>query len=111
VPTRHYRVELTRGAEADLESLYDYTAEHRSPDQARRLLDGLLERVAALETHPERGSVPREIEALGIGRYRQLSWPPYRLIYRIAGPKVIILVIADGRRDLQTLLERRLLKP
>jgi len=53
--------------------------------------------------------VPRELEALGILDYRQLALPPYRLIYRVAAKKVFIFVIADGRRDMQALLERRLL--
>jgi toxin ParE1/3/4 len=34
---------------------------------------------------------------------------PYRLIYRIAGKQVLLLVVADGRRDFQSLLERRVL--
>lgn len=111
MPAGKFQVELTRGAEADLEALYDYVATHRSPDQARELLDALLDRIATLEAHPMRGPVPPEIEALGITSYRHMSLPPYRLIYRVAGEKVIIVVIADGRRDFQALLERRLLIP
>ena len=34
---------------------------------------------------------------------------PYRVIYRVIGKQVIIYLIADGRRDMQSLLSRRLL--
>ena len=104
-----YRVELTEGAEADLESLYDYVAEHRSPEQAGALLDSLLERVETLEQFPERGAVPKELAALGMTEFRQLLLAPYRLIYRIIGKTVFVSVIADGRRDMESLLQQRLL--
>lgn len=34
---------------------------------------------------------------------------PYRLVYRVAGERVYVYLIADGRRDMQSLLARRLL--
>lgn len=34
---------------------------------------------------------------------------PYRLIYRIVGEAIVVYLIADGRRDMQSLLARRLL--
>ncbi len=59
--------------------------------------------------YPERGSYPKELLALGIREYRQAHFKPYRLIYRVSGKQVIIYIIADGRRDMQTLLTRRML--
>jgi toxin ParE1/3/4 len=105
-----FAVELTQGAEDDLEAIHTWLAEHRSPDDASALLDRLLEAIDTLERFPRRGSVPQELEALGIGEFRQLLLAPYRLIYRVARETVYVLVIADGRRDMQALLERRLLQ-
>jgi len=62
-----------------------------------------------LATFSERGSHPRELLALGIREYRETCFKPYRVIYRIIGKRVFVYLIADGRRDMQTLLERRLL--
>ena len=73
------------------------------------LLDRLLAAIETLETFPLRGSVPRELDALGIREFRQILVEPYRLIYRVVGKTVFVMVIADGRRDMQALLERRLL--
>lgn len=104
-----YEVLLTEGAEQDLESLHDYVAEFDSVASANHLLDRLLEVVEGLARFPERGSHLRELVALGIKEYRQTAFKPYRVIYRVVGSQVVIYLIADGRRDMQSLLARRLL--
>jgi plasmid stabilization system protein ParE len=40
---------------------------------------------------------------------RQNAVQPYCIFYRVVGGQVIIYVMADGRRDMQTLLSRPLL--
>lgn len=62
-----------------------------------------------LDAFPERGSYPKELVSLGIKEYRQTFFKPYRVIYRITGRQVILYLIADGRRDMQSVLARRLL--
>lgn len=104
-----YKVLLTAGAESDLEGLHTYIAEHDSPSSANYLLDKLMEVAESLATFPQRGSHPQELLALGIREYRQSFFKPYRIIHRVIGKQVIIYLIADGRRDMQSLLARRLL--
>ena len=104
-----YKVLLTAGAESDLENLHGYIAEHDSPNSADYVLGRLMEVAESLATFPERGSHPQELLALGIREYRQSFFKPYRVIYRVIGKQVIVYVIADGRRDMQSLLLRRLL--
>jgi toxin ParE1/3/4 len=36
---------------------------------------------------------------------------PYRLIYRVEGDRVYVPAVLDGRRDLEELLIRRLMRP
>ena len=104
-----FEVLLTEGVEQDLESIHNYIAEFDCVTNARHVLDQLMEVVESLSRFPERGSYPRELVVLGIKEYRQTSFKPYRVIYRVTGSQVIIYLIADGRRDLQSLLARRLL--
>jgi toxin ParE1/3/4 len=104
-----FDVRLSRGAEIDLEALHVYVRDNRSPDKADALLDLLLAAIETLETFPLPGSVPKELDALGIREFRQILVEPYRLIYRVSGKTVFVMVIADGRRDMQALLERRVL--
>lgn len=104
-----YKVLLTHSAERDLEAIYDYIAENDTQANANHVLDKLMEVAESLSAFPERGSHPKELLALGIREYRQAHFKPYRIIYRVHGKQVIIYIIADGRRDMQTLLTRRML--
>lgn len=104
------KVHFTKGAAADLIEIRRYI---RMRDGARRALEAitrLQDMILVLETQPESGSVPEELASLGITGYRQLVSPPYRIIYTQVGDHVYLLVIADGRRDFQSLLKRRLLE-
>src|SRR3954470_4777194 len=104
-----FAAKLTRGAEDEREKLFDHLAEQGSPAIADALLDSILEKIDALERSPHRGGVPKELAELGIRTFRQIVLPPYRIIHRVIGQEVFILLVADGRRDMQALLERRLL--
>ena len=106
---KRYRVVLTAGAEQDLESIHGYVTECDSPVNADRLLDHLLKVADSLSDFPERGSYPKELIAVGIREYRQAFFKPYRLVYRVIDSEVVVYMIVDGRRDMQSLLARRLL--
>jgi len=104
-----FEVLLTEGAEQDLEAIHDYISEFDCVTNANSVLDELMAVVASLSKFPERGSYPKELAGLGIKEYRQTFFKPYRVIYRTTGNQVIIYLIADGRRDMQAVLARRLL--
>ncbi len=104
-----FKVLLTEGSEQDLESIHDYLAEFDCVANANDVLDELMDVVDSLSKFPERDSYPKELVGLGIKEYRQTFFKPYRMIYRVAGSQVIVYLIADGRRDMQSVLARRLL--
>jgi toxin ParE1/3/4 len=104
-----FQVVVTEDAERDLEDLVTYIAKHDSPRAADHVLRRILEIADSLTAAPTRGSPPKELRGLGDQEYRQVFFKPYRLIYRVVGQKIMIYLIADGRRDMQSLLARRLL--
>lgn len=104
-----FEVLLTEGAEQDLEAIHDYISEFDCMANANNVLDELMDVVESLSKFPERGSYPKELVGLGIKEYRQTFSKPYRVIYRVTGSQVIIYLIADGCRDMQSVLARRLL--
>ena len=104
-----YQVLLTEDAQRDLEEIHDYITEFDTLANADQLLNRVLEVVESLATLPERGAYPKELLALGVREYRQTFFKPYRVVYRVIGKRVYIYLIADGRRDMQSLLSRRLL--
>ena len=108
-PSAKFEVLLTEGAEQDLEAVHDYISEFDCVANANYVLDELMSVVESLSNFPERGSYPKELVSLGIKEYRQTFFKPYRVIYRVTDSQVIIYLIADGRRDMQSVLARRLL--
>jgi toxin ParE1/3/4 len=100
---------LTDDAAADLDEIAGYLARHASSRRAAHVLERIAQAFAALVELPERGAVPAELAALGIRSYREVFFKPYRIVYRVLPDAVVVFLIADGRRDMQALLQRRLL--
>lgn len=105
----NYSVEFTQHAIRDLHELDEYIAEHDSPRAAEHVLESLEKSISALRKFPNKGAYPKELLALGIKEYREIFFKPYRIVYRVKESTVFLYLIADGRRDFQGLLMRRLL--
>lgn len=86
-----------------------YFSRHDLPENADYVLSRIETALDDLSDSPERGAYPKELLALGIREYREIFFKPYRIIYRIVENNFYILLIVDGRRDMQALLKRRLL--
>ena len=104
-----YQVFLTRDAVRDLEELDEYLATGDSAEKADYVLNKIAAVLQRLSESPGRGNRARELLALGLDDYRQVFFKPYRIIYTIQHKDVYVLLIADGRRDMETLLQSRLL--
>jgi toxin ParE1/3/4 len=105
-----YAVHLVEDAEKDLFDIYRYVALNDSPEKAEKLLDHLEQTILKLETFPERGHYPPELERIGVREYREVFYKPYRIVYQIMKSEVFIHCVLDGRRDLQELLQNRFLR-
>ena len=104
-----FAVFLTTDSARDLNELYDYIAVHDSSRKADYVLEQIEKTFSTLSEFPERGVYPKELLKLGIREYREIFFKPYRIIYRVMDKNVYVLLVADGRRDMQSLLQRRLL--
>jgi len=104
-----FEVLLTNDAARDLEEIYNYIALHDSFQKADYVLARIEKVFSSLWEFPERGVYPKELLALGIREYREIFFKPYRFVYRVMKNVVYVLLIVDGRRDMQSLLQRRLL--
>lgn len=107
--SKRYTVSVTAGAERDIADIIGYIDASDSPQNADHVLDGLLAAIGKLAELPERGSHPRELLELGARDFRQVFFRPYSIVYRVAASRVFVYLVADGRRDMQALLARRLI--
>lgn len=104
-----FEVLLTDDARRDLEEIHEYITSHDSATSADYVLEQIELLFRSLETFPERGNYPQELLELGIREYRERFFKPYRVMYRIIENRVYVMLIADGRRDMRSLLEKRLI--
>jgi toxin ParE1/3/4 len=107
---KKFKAMLTEDAAKDLEDIHGFISRNDSLAAADKVLESFIKAFAHLETHPNRGNYPREFLNLGIKDYRESFFKPYRIVFRVMEETVFIYLIADGRRDMQTLLTRRLLR-
>ncbi|MFZ5782447.1 MAG: type II toxin-antitoxin system RelE/ParE family toxin [Pseudomonadota bacterium] len=104
-----YNILIERGAEQDLEDIVTYIAERESVDRAIEVASKIEGIIAGLAAYPNRGAYPRELLDYGNRDFRQVYFKPYRIIYRVLDKEVVVVLVADGRRDMHALLARRLL--
>lgn len=107
---KRYRVRIVEEAEQDLVDIYQYVATHDSLEKAAYVLDRLESLCLSLTELPERGHLPPELDRIAVTDYREVHVKPYRVIYEVIGRDVFVHGVLDGRRDLQSLLQRRLLR-
>jgi len=107
---KRYRVRIIEDAEHDLIDIYRYIAHHDSVENAEYVLEQLESLCSRLTELPERGHAPPKLDRIGVRNYREVNFKPYRVIYEVIRQDVFIHCILDGRRDMTTLLERRLIR-
>ena len=105
-----FDVWLTDDAVSDLNEMYECISRHDTPGKAEQVLVKIEEAFGSLSEFPQRGGFPKELLELGIREFREIYFKPYRIIYKVAEKKVYVFLIVDGRRDMQSLLQRRLLQ-
>ena len=106
---RRYAVTFDRDSEQDLDEIVAYIADRDSAARAVTVANNIERRIQALAILPRRGAYPRELLEYDIRDFREAHFGPYRIIYRVVERRVVIVLIADGRRDMRALLARRLL--
>jgi len=106
---KNHVVMIDVAAERDLNEIVTYIAENDSIERALLVSANIEKAIARLSTFPNRGPHPKELVEHGIRDFREIHFKPYRIIYRIARDMVVVVLIADGRRDMRALLARRLL--
>lgn len=104
-----FTVDFTIEAADDLREIYKYVFFNDSEQRANDLIDSLQDKCAELKSYPERGHIPPELNLLHIQDFLEIHFKSYRIIYRINKKYVLIHCILDGRRDMQKILQERLL--
>ncbi len=107
---KNYDVIVDEDAENDIYEIYRYIASNDSFDAADLVYAGIRKTCGTLKTLPLRGNIPSELFDIGVVEFREVHYKPFRIIYSIDSSTVSIHCVLDGRRDIQTILQERLLR-
>ena len=105
-----FRVVILDSAELDLKELRAYIVKNFSADTWRTTYAKIKEAIRNLQNFPQAGCIPGEIEKLNLTQYRQVLSGMNRVIYEVRQDTIYVHVIVDVRRDMESLLTRRLLR-
>lgn len=106
----NFEVFVTNEAEKDILDIYDFIASNDSFRKADKIFENLKHACNSLSRYPDRGHIPPELERINLLNFREIHYKPFRIIYQILEKQVFIHCVFDGRRDLQEVLEFRLLR-
>jgi len=104
------KVVILESAEHDLKELKSYIVKNFSVETWQSTYDKIKAVIRNLKTFPHAGAIPEEFEKLNLSQYRQVISGMNRIIYEVRQDTLYIHIITDARRDLKSLLTRRLLR-
>lgn len=105
-----YKVSFVSDTEEDLFEIYKYVYLNDSEENEEKLYAELHKKCLELQNFPTRGHTPPELKLLEIDGFLEIYYKPYRIIYQVLKKEVFVHCILDGRRDMQKLLQERLLR-
>ncbi|MBF0492273.1 MAG: type II toxin-antitoxin system RelE/ParE family toxin [Deltaproteobacteria bacterium] len=107
---KKFNVILDQAAEDDLFEIYTYIALNNSEERADMIFKSLRDTCYLLSSQPQRGHIPPELLEIGRVEFKEIHCKPYRIFYSIEKSTVQIHCILDGRRDIQSILQERVLR-
>lgn len=108
---KRHTIEVTQSAYADILRIEEYVTSQESPTVAAAIATFILDRIDELARFPMRGVVVPEFTRFALQQYRQVLQSGYRIIYRVDGSTVGILLVVHERRDLRNIALEHALRP
>ena len=105
-----YKVNILQSAEDDLLEIYKYIYFNDCEANADKFYAKIVEKVSSLQEFPNRGHIPAELSFLGMEDFLEINIKPFRIIYQIIEKVVFVHCVLDSRRDMQKLLQERLVR-
>lgn len=104
------QVVILRQAEQDLRELRDYLLKTFGQAVWLSSYADIKAAITNLAAFPYSGAIPDTLEPLQLVQYRQIISGSNRIIYEVRDKTVYIHLIVDCRRDMKSVLMRRLLR-
>ena len=97
MPTK-ITVSFAPSAFSDIQEMQAWYAEQLVPEIGERFAREIIEKVEALQAHPDMGRIVPEF---GVAALRELIHPPFRIVYRHEGNRVRVVRVWRSERLLK----------
>src|SRR5260370_35265074 len=104
------KLRIHEGAEEDTKDLRRYILKSFGAQTWKQSAAQLALTFANIRQFPQSGYVPAELADFGGLNFREALSGANRVIYEVRDDTIYIHVVVDTRRDLRTLLQKRLLR-
>jgi toxin ParE1/3/4 len=104
------KIIITENARLDLHEIVDYISNRESQTIAKQINKKIKEKIKDLSDYPEKGRIIPELDQFNIIKYKEIIVAPWRIIYKIQQNNIFVLNIIDGRRNLEDLLLKNLIR-
>ncbi|HAK47438.1 MAG TPA: plasmid stabilization protein [Spirochaeta sp.] len=99
----------TKTARNDLNEIVEYIA-NDSVEIALKKYFEIRESTKQLNKFPEQGRIIPELKNENLIRFREIIISPWHLMYKIENKKFYIMAVIDGRRNIEGILMKRMLR-
>ena len=105
---KKYFVKWTAPAREDVNEIIDYIS-ITNPNYAVKILEKIEQHIKQLDMFPERYRIVPELEMYGYLLYRELIIDYWRVIYKVENDIIYIMLVIDGRRNLENLIIKKII--
>jgi toxin ParE1/3/4 len=105
-----FSIVLLHSAEMDLKELKSYLVKKFGNDTWQLSFAQIRSAMKSIQSFPLKGRVPEELARLNLTQYRQVISGMNRIIYEIRQQTIYVHIICDTRKDMNSLLTKRLLR-
>ena len=105
---KKYFVKWTEPARKDVNEIIEFTSK-TNISYAVKILDKIEAAVKNLNTFPERYRIVQVLEKYGYFLYREIVIDYWKIIYKIENNLVYIMLVIDGRRNLDDILLKKMI--
>jgi len=102
-----YAVGASHSATKDVEKIYRYLLNSEGKEAAEKMFARIREAFESLRQLPLRGKIVPELKGMNQQNYREILIGVCRIIYQVAGERVVIAAVVDTRRSVQDVLVKR----
>jgi len=105
---KKYSIKWAAPAKDDLDEIIEYISK-TNINYAVKVMDMIYENVKKLDKFPKRHRIVPELEKHGYLVYRQIVVEYWKIIFKIENNFVYIMLVIDGRRNLEDILLKKIL--